>query len=512
MSSSSLQAQYANRINLPLKAHVYTTVSRRITTTRSCYTSLSLFASLTVVLHFLSLKGKYIGSMSITHSLSSASHNNNSIPLPSSFLSHYTLNNSDVLNTFYSSFQCLNGNPSDLHTEDLWHQRLCIFHNVCLRKNGERTNYTIDYFYPSAMESLKSTIIRSADGALLSLRQGARIYYGDDLSVAQIRLIPVNQSNISDRNSSVVYLTDTYLIYQLLAHTDMNFGHFIFDDVFGLYSNLKDFRSTRFNSPSQNYVLAYKTCSDFDGSLQASCVKFTQGVFPVVTSHSIRSIDSLLGSSNRICFRQLVAGHGRAGAIGSTDNNLHRAQIFDEFRSDLLHLHNINPNFIPRQHQIALIEKTGRRKFTNLNDIYTKIKAAPQYAGIKVTLLNSFVNWTVADQLKLFQTITIVVSPCGGISLLFSFLPAKATLIIPEFPKFEKNEYTSGRMEAVYWDYQSHLNVFHYPVDSTEDFELSADLNPFNYGHLRNNAEINLKTEKLFPLIDRAIIRAFLNY
>jgi hypothetical protein len=67
-------------------------------------------------------------------------------------------------------------------------------------------------------------------------------------------------------------------------------------------------------------------------------------------------------------------------------------------------------------------------------------------------------------------------------------------------------------MEAIYWDFQSHLNVFHYPVDSTEDFELSADLNPFSYGHLRNNAEINLKTEKLFPLIDRAIIRAFLNY
>ena len=510
--SSSLQPQYVNRINVLSKALVCTTVSRRIITTRSCYISISLFGSLTFVLHFLSLNEKYIGSISITHSLSSGSHNNNSIPLPSSFSSHYSLYNSDILNTFYSSFQCLNGNPSDFHTEDLWHQRLCIFHNVCLRNDGESTNYTIDYFYPSTMESLKSTIIRSIDGVLLSLRHGALVYSWNNLSVAQMRLIPVNQLNISDTNSSVVYLNGTYLIYQLLAHMDMNVGHFIFDDVFGLYSNLKAFRATRFNSPSQNYVLAYKACSNFNESLQASCVKFTQGVFPVITSHSIRSIDSLLASSNRICFRQLVAGNGRSGAIGYTNNNLHRARIFDEFRSDLLRLHKINPNLIPRQHRIALIEKSGRRKFRNLNEIYTKIKAAPQYTGIKVTFFSSFVNLTIADQLKLFQTITIVVSPCGGISMLFSFLPLKATLIIPEFPKFEKDDYTSERMEAIYWDYQSHLNVFHYPVNSTEDFELSANLNPFNYGHLRNYAEINLKTEKLFPLIDRAIIRAFLNY
>jgi hypothetical protein len=232
----------------------------------------------------------------------------------------------------------------------------------------------------------------------------------------------------------------------------------------------------------------------------------------VITSHSIRSIDSLFGSSNRICFRQLIAGQGLAGAVSHLANNIHRARMFDDFRSDLLNIHGIDPYSIPRQHHIVLIEKTGRRKFRNLNEIRTKIQAAPQYKGIVVTILNNFVNLTIADQLKLYQTFTIVVSPCGGISLLFSFIPTKATLIISGFPKPEKTGYSAGRMEAIYWDYQSHLNVLHYPVNSRDDFELDTALKKDDYSDLRNYADINLKTEKLFPLIDRAIIRASLKY
>ncbi|CAF4187393.1 unnamed protein product, partial [Adineta steineri] len=207
----------------------------------------------------------------------------------------------------------------------------------------------------------------------------------------------------------------------------------------------------------------HKPCSNFTNPLQSLCTKFAKGTFPVITSHPIRSIDSLFDSSNRVCFRQLVAGHGRAGAVGWIDHNLHRAQIFDEFRTDLLNIHGINPNFIPRQHHIALIEKTGRRNFRNLHEIYRKIKAAPQYAGITVTILKSFVNLSVAEQFKLIQTITIAVSPCGGSSMLFSFLPTKATLIVAEFPIVAKTGYSSHRLEAVLWDYHSHINVFHYP-------------------------------------------------
>lgn len=45
---------------------------------------------------------------------------------------------------------------------------------------------------------------------------------------------------------------------------------------------------------------------------------------------------------------------------------------------------------------------------------------------------------TIADQLRLFQALTIVVPPCGETSLLFSFLPAKATLIVSGFPEPDK--------------------------------------------------------------------------
>ncbi|CAF1645843.1 unnamed protein product, partial [Adineta steineri] len=413
--------------------------------------------------------------------------------------------NAVALNEEETSFQCLNGNPSDLNTDNLWHERVCMFHNVCLRKDGFNENYFIDYFYPSSIESLKSTIIRNISNKLLSLRHGSRIHHRENLIVARMKLNPINDLNLSEFNRNVTYLDNTYLIYQLLAHQDMNLGHFIFDDVFGLYSNLKQFRSTRFNSPNQNYVVAYETCYRFNEALQDLCYKFTEGIFPVVTSHRILSIDSLLHSSKRICFRQLIAGQGLSGAIGYYPKNLHRAPIFDEFRSDLLRIHGINPDLTPQHHHIVIVKKDGRRKFQNLNEIYTKIQTAPQYSGIKLTILDNFVSMTIADQLKLFQTITIVISPCGGISLLFSFLPRKSTLIVSGFAQPEKNGYRAERMEAVYWDYQSHLNVLHYPVESDDDFQLDSSLKKDDFVDVRNNADIILKTEKLFPLIDRAI-------
>ncbi|CAF1281303.1 unnamed protein product [Adineta steineri] len=387
-----------------------------------------------------------------------------------------------------------------------------MFHNVCLRKDGFNENYFIDYFYPSSIEPLKSTIIRNISNKLLSLRHGSRIHYRENLIVARMKLNSINDSNLSEFNRNLTYLNNTYLIYQLLAHQDMNLGHFIFDDVFGLYSNLKQFRSTRFNSPNQNYVVAYETCYRFNEALQDLCYKFTEGIFPVVTSHRILSIDSLLRSSKRICFRQLIAGQGLSGAIGYYPKNLHRAPIFDEFRSDLLRVHGIDPDLTPQHHHIVIVKKDGRRKFQNLNEIYTKIQTTPQYSGIKLTILDNFVSMTIADQLKLFQTITIVISPCGGISLLFSFLPRKSTLIVSGFAQPEKNGYHAERMEAVYWDYQSHLNVLHYPVESDDDFQLDPSLKKDDFVDVRNNADIILKTEKLFPLIDRAIIRASLQY
>ncbi|CAF2257452.1 unnamed protein product [Rotaria magnacalcarata] len=362
------------------------------------------------------------------------------------------------------------------------------------------------------MQSVRSAIIRYPDRVLLSLRHGSEVYREMNLSVARMNLIPIDYFNKSYINRGLKYLEGRYLIYQLLAQMDMNIGHFIFDDVFGLYSNLKQFRSTRVNVPSENYVLAHNPCSSFPMPLDKLCDKFTEGIFPIITSNPVRSIDFLLNSSERLCFRQLVAGQGIAGAVGQNAKNLHRARIFDEFRSDLLNVHHIDPISMPREHHIGLVEKHGRRNFQNLDEIYFKIRTTPQYMDIRVSILKNFVNMTIADQLKLFQTLTIVISPCGGISMLFSFLPSKATLIVSGYPKIEKNRYGPGRLEAVYWDYQSHLNVLHYPVDSLDDFELSDRMLKDKQEDLKHEAKVILRTEKLFPLIDSAIIRAALKY
>jgi len=432
------------------------------------------------------------------------------IPLPASFTSHYSISggvplSADALNLFYSSFQCVGGDPGDVDTQDSWSGRQCILHNVCLHRSGSSSMYIADYFYPSSIKSLGSTVIRS-NNKFLALRHGLT---GSGAAI-QVNLVPMNHLNQADPNSNLRYLDGTYLIYQILPDGDMNFGHVIFDDAFGLYANLKQFRATRYNSPNKNHVLAFRSCSQFPGHLYELCVKFTEGIFRTITSHPVRSIDSLFKSSvnsNRICFRELVAGQGASGAIGWSPKNFNRAQIFSEFRSDLLLTHGIHPDIIPKQHHILLVNKNGRRKFNNLNEIYNKMLSTPRYAGIKITIADDFKHLTITQQLELFQTVAIAISPCGGISLLFFFLPRQSVLIVSGYASLrDYGHIKPGRMESQLWDYQSHLRVIHYPVESSDDFTLPPGYKKDNKAAVRNYADIILKTEKLFPLIDKAII------
>lgn len=432
------------------------------------------------------------------------------IALPNSFATYYSLGangslKADALNSFYSSFQCVGANPGDLNTGNSWHERQCIFHNVCLRRNKSSPIYIVDYLYPSSIKSLGSTLIRS-NKTFLALRHGLP---DGDGSTLRVQLVPMNHLDPADQNRNLSYLNDTYLMYHILPDSDMNFGHIIFDDAFGLYAILKQFHDTRSISPNKTHILVYRPCSEFEGRLNTLCRKFTDGIFRIMTNHPIRSIDSLFNpsvNSNRICFRQLVAGQGTSGAVGWGPRNFNRAQIFSEFRSDLLLAHGINANMIPKQHHILLVNKNGRRKFKNLNETYQKILSAPQYATIRITIVDDFTNLTITEQLQLFQTVTIAISPCGGISLLFFFLPRQSVLIVSGYPYLTKEGYIAARLESQLWDFQSHLRVIHYPVESNDDFTLSPKYKIDDWAAVRNYADVILKVEKLFPLIDKAII------
>jgi hypothetical protein len=83
--------------------------------------------------------------------------------------------------------------------------------------------------------------------------------------------------------------------------------------------------------------------------------------------------------------------------------------------------------------------------------------------------------------------------------MLFFFLPRQSVLIV-------SGNAISDRMESPIWDYQSHLRVIHYPIESSGDYELPSNYNKDDGMTIRNYADTILKTEKLFPLIDKAII------
>ena len=473
------------------------------------------------------------------------------IPLPTSFASHFHLSPSSATPLpVVSSHRCIGPDVQYSSGANDHISRRCVFHNVCLNSappasianynasdvqgSGDEVHIVLDYLRPATdvpagwAEPLQPLDARSPARPLVALRHGGRAERQE-----RLRSLVVNVRSSWDETRARRFVPGVHALHQLLASGDMNFGHFLLDDAYAVWETVRSFdpvtsthhsRSTKPNSSADGderlyardsvQVLLITACADYAPQLQPLCTKFAASLFPVVSSRPVLGLQSAYShygvspQTEQLCFETLIAGSGNAGAVGWGPNNRDRAAAFAAFRADMYAAHGLDPYRRPAQHHLVLVDKRGRRGFANVRAAYEQLKLTPRYADVRMTVVDDFKQWTFAEQLRLLQSATIVLSPCGGISMLFLLLPHRSTLIVSTYPERSDNgSIRSVRMEGALWEWQANVRVVHYPLLDESDFVMPPGVKQSKYG-LRNHASTVLKMSRLRYLLDQAILKA----
>ena len=189
---------------------------------------------------------------------------------------------------------------------------------------------------------------------------------------------------------------------------------------------------------------------------------------PIRMYNTFASKNLILGQQARpVCWQSLiVGGYSR---VFHVDTSAHRSvdSLLYEYRALALIASGFNPDYIPYEHHIVLVNKhrSNRgtlRNIVNLQEVETFIRRT--YSGIKFTVVD-WKDLTVDEQFSMLLSTTLVISPAGGSSMLLPFLPLGSHAIIMDY----KRENRSISLEGGFWDHWSHIKNDYYLVQNPEE-------------------------------------------
>ncbi|GJN94339.1 hypothetical protein Rhopal_007413-T1 [Rhodotorula paludigena] len=414
--------------------------------------------------------------------------------------------------------------------------RRCAFSHVCLAREpprrdkvpGGKDAYRI--LYGVADDDAHNDLRQFEDfvPAFVALRTEAT-WRADGLKTAALEQVPWSDMPLAEAEGQV-WREGTTIAYQLIADGDLNFGHGLADDVFGLWETLGEFGLD--DRPEETRIAAVLNCTDFDKEdLRARCERQHADLMPLLTSHPVEALSALLpeseGDSSAVCFERLVIGTGSAGSISYASNNANRARTLRAFRDHVYRTYDLSPPSLApaagrpdRPPHILAVQKRGRRHFVNFTSTLDALRLDPAFAGAKWTVTDSFDALSFRAQLELLRTVDVALSPTGGLSMSFLLLPDHAALVVAGFVDSTpdaaarnraKVRFRTGEMDAHFWAAQAHVRVEHYPLDGPEDYRLPEDVVEKNEDRrddpwwLRNWADVVLREDKLRALLLSAV-------
>lgn len=172
---------------------------------------------------------------------------------------------------------------------------------------------------------------------------------------------------------------------------------------------------------------------------------------------------------------------------------------------------------LPENHQITIFVKKGKRGIKNSDQV---VKSLQKKYGKEMKIVSVEPDKLgMKDQILLLLDTTILISPCGSISISAIFLPPGASLIVTDFAGYQDRDlFTSDHMEASLWNALSWLNDLYYSIDSPEEFGYYGEMHSPSthacnlmttssvfYRYFREQCDIKIKRKKLFKLVDHAM-------
>lgn len=395
----------------------------------------------------------------------------------------------------YSKMSCMNSRDRS----DSYGDRSCEFHNLCYNIHSKQWIYhqdPNDSKYPILIDN--GELITHMPDKLLNLRSmgnpsDARYWSPHVVST------PIDQASYHGTRN------DINVLYH--PHYPSNIGHIIGDDYFAIYNLLMNYNyiSHNINSNNNIHLIPQRSCEEiFTGNMKKinQCRTFMSMLLPGMTKHNYTDLTHLTTQStvSELCYYHVVAGTGPYGF----QQSLGRATLWKSYRAYYLSNMGLNPYHTPKQHRITISIKSGKRGIYNNQELIAGVKQhyVPQNILVDAIELVSLGSWKA--ELNYLSDTTVLVTPCGGVSMSSMFLPVNSALVVVDYWNPLINN-TNG-MEDKLWSNLGTLQSYHYPFTESEVMlDTAAGYKRGVYEDMRNWGQVKIDIDRMITMIDTAL-------
>ncbi|CAF1265441.1 unnamed protein product [Adineta steineri] len=395
---------------------------------------------------------------------------------------------------YLSKFQCT-GSENNIET---WEERLCIFYSTCYDVNTDRFHY-----FQSTQRKAKPVFYDSKRRMIygFSNKDGIKNF----VSLASRGEAPWS---LIDGPYPSKNFTRLHHLHNLMQSTFafQNIAHGLWEDL-GSISYSMD----RMSITDQNLVIMHLNKIPKTPLFET----YHQYVIPALTKNPMVEFRTYVQSfhTKHVCFDRLIVG-GQLSVFPKSKikENHGREALFYNWRSKIIKYNGFNPNFVPQKHHIIITNKSisqwthpgskRHRAIVNLEEVEKFIKLT--YPTISVEVI----EWHTIPfnkQIEKLLNTTILITPCGGVSLIIPMLPNGAHAIVMDYYVTKTaHGYLKGEtslMEGALLNHIAHVRKQYYQIYGKQDYE-------FDYPgatDTREASSIIVNMTRLQLLIDKAL-------
>ena len=399
----------------------------------------------------------------------------------------------------FSKFYCIGGRGRLGAQND----RSCRFQNLCYKPS---TNSWL--FYQDPSESLvvlldKGQIIEEFPEQFLNLRSMGNPQDAQWWSPSIVKdAAGIPSEAFSPRSDPLK--PDVNLLYH--PHYPSNMGHVIGDDLFPLFNLMSSFGML---VPNANLILSRDCGKIFANNPKKAeqCDFFLKMLTPGLSSKQpylaatapdfATRVTGKQSAGDLVCFEQLLAGNGPWGF----QQSLGKAPSWWSYHAFYLSNLGVNPNRTPKKHRITVSIKKGKRGLANNDELVAYLKKEFPTYEIDALELKSLGGWKA--ELEYLLDTTVLITPCGGVSMSAMFLPHNSAMIIIDYFNLKKN--VSFGMEERLWSNLGYVRPFHYPF-SIDEVEMPPDHpSRTDYQEMRDWGQVRVDTKRMGTILKSAI-------
>ncbi|KAL3163114.1 hypothetical protein ABBQ32_009529 [Trebouxia sp. C0010 RCD-2024] len=267
--------------------------------------------------------------------------------------------------------------------------------------------------------------------------------------------------------SDAVFSDAPVVAYVSLNDAVFNFGHALFDFLFPVFNTLQ--LMDMYHPDFQLLLAKHQGNSPHLVELFIDPPEAERSMLPLISHRPVLTRDALAaqatGSGQLTCFSSFVAGSG------SLHTSMQRTRALP-FRAAAFANLGIVKDAQRSTPRITMLKKKGKRIVENADSIMSHLRTRFPAAEFETLEGKDIAVMSLKQQLEAMSRTDILITPCGGVGTVLTFLPPGATAIVMNY--WQTTAQTSVQMERNYYWNLEYLDIQYFPV-LAEDYDLTTD-------------------------------------